>query len=194
MTPQEIDRIECAIRHIESSLDVDPWAEEIAVEAMRKQIADFDKNGKRTAESAQNVSDGDLISRKAAIESIRECAEAAHDNHEWDMEQGYLNAIECVEEEPSAQPERKKSDWIPCGERLPEEETPVLVTRKFLGVKDTGGGWNDHIPEKIYVEIAEYVNGDWVSDSDEYKIARNRHTDPIAWRPLPEPWGGEQND
>ena len=38
MTPQEIDRIECAIRHIESSLDVDPWAAEIAVEAMEKQI------------------------------------------------------------------------------------------------------------------------------------------------------------
>ena len=38
MTPQEIDRIENAIRHIESSLDVDPWASEIAVEAMRKQI------------------------------------------------------------------------------------------------------------------------------------------------------------
>ena len=47
----------------------------------------------------------DLIDRQAAIESIRECAEAAHDNHEWDMEQGYLNAIECIEEEPSAQPE-----------------------------------------------------------------------------------------
>ena len=37
MTP-EIDRIERAIRHIESSLDVDPWAMEIAVEAMQKQI------------------------------------------------------------------------------------------------------------------------------------------------------------
>jgi endogenous inhibitor of DNA gyrase (YacG/DUF329 family) len=38
MAPQEIDRIECAIRHIKSSLDVDPWAMEIAVGAMRKQI------------------------------------------------------------------------------------------------------------------------------------------------------------
>jgi len=28
MTPQEIDRIENVIRHIESSLDVDPWASE----------------------------------------------------------------------------------------------------------------------------------------------------------------------
>ena len=38
MTKQEIDRIDCAIHHIESSLDVDPWAVEIAVEAMQKQI------------------------------------------------------------------------------------------------------------------------------------------------------------
>ena len=54
----------------------------------------------------------DLIDRQAVIESIRECAETAHDNSEWDMEQGYLNAIECVEEEPSAQPERK---CVNCG-------------------------------------------------------------------------------
>ena len=39
MTSQEKDCIECAIRHIQSSLDVDPWAVEIAVEAMRKQLA-----------------------------------------------------------------------------------------------------------------------------------------------------------
>ena len=38
MTAQEIDRIECAIRHIQTAVDVDPWAVEIAVEAMQKQI------------------------------------------------------------------------------------------------------------------------------------------------------------
>ncbi len=38
MTAQEVDRIECAIRHIQTAADVDPWAAEIAVEAMRKQI------------------------------------------------------------------------------------------------------------------------------------------------------------
>ena len=38
MKEQKIDRIECAIRHIESSLDVDPWAREISVNAMEKQI------------------------------------------------------------------------------------------------------------------------------------------------------------
>ena len=38
MTDQEKDRIECAIRHIKTSVDIDSWAMEIAVEAMEKQI------------------------------------------------------------------------------------------------------------------------------------------------------------
>ena len=38
MTAQEKDRIECAIRHIQTAVDVDPWASDIAVRAMRKQI------------------------------------------------------------------------------------------------------------------------------------------------------------
>jgi hypothetical protein len=46
MTPEKsnesqidlINRIECAIRHIQTATDVDPWAVEIAVEAMEKQI------------------------------------------------------------------------------------------------------------------------------------------------------------
>lgn len=38
MTAQEIDRIQCAIRHIRTAVDVDPWAVEIAVDAMEKQM------------------------------------------------------------------------------------------------------------------------------------------------------------
>ena len=54
----------------------------------------------------------DLISRQAAIENIKECAQAAHSNYEWDMEQGYINAIECLEELPSAQPDGIPLEWI----------------------------------------------------------------------------------
>ena len=99
-------------------------------------------------------------------------------------------AIEYASQIPSdcplpAQPEQK---WIPCSERLPEEEIDVLVTRKFLGCKDSGHGWNNHMPPKTYVEVAQYSCGEWEALSDEYKIARNRHTNPIAWMPLPEPY------
>lgn len=38
MTAQEKDRIECAIRNIQTAVDVDPWAVKIAVDAMEKQI------------------------------------------------------------------------------------------------------------------------------------------------------------
>ena len=34
----DTDRIQNAIRHIKTAVDVDPWAVEIAVEAMEKQI------------------------------------------------------------------------------------------------------------------------------------------------------------
>ena len=81
-----------------------------------------------------------------------------------------------------------KQQWISCSERLPEEETDVLVTRKFLGCKDGSHGWNNHIPPTTYVEVAQYFNGEWTALSDEYKVLRSRHTDPIAWMPLPEPY------
>jgi hypothetical protein len=38
MTTQK-DRIEAAIRHIKTSVDIDPWAMELAVEALKAQIA-----------------------------------------------------------------------------------------------------------------------------------------------------------
>jgi len=38
---KEIDRIECAIRHIQTALDVDPWAKDIAIEAMQKMLSDY---------------------------------------------------------------------------------------------------------------------------------------------------------
>ena len=92
--------------------------------------------------------------------------------------------IQMIDDAPSIQPEQR---WIPVSEALPEEETDVLVTRTFLGCKDGSHGWNNHIPPSTYVEVAQYFNGEWTALSDEYKIARNRHTNPIAWMPLPEP-------
>ena len=98
--------------------------------------------------------------------------------------------IQMIDDAPSIQPEQR---WIPVSEALPEEETDVLVTRAFLGCKDGSHGWNNHIPPTTYVEVAQYFNGEWTALSDEYKIARNRHTNPVAWMPLPEPYQeGEQ--
>ena len=96
--------------------------------------------------------------------------------------------LELLKEEP----ERKKGNWIPCSERLPEEDEEVLVSVHFMGLKQTHpNGWNDHIKPNYYVEIASHIDGEWSSDSDEYKVARSRHK-VIAWMPLPKPYGGEE--
>ena len=92
-----------------------------------------------------------------------------------------------LDSQPTIQPE---PHWIPVEQALPEEETNVLVTVHFLGLKQTHrNGWNDHIKESYYVEVASHINGEWSSASDEYKIAPKRHK-VIAWCELPEPFKG----
>ena len=92
-----------------------------------------------------------------------------------------------IDEQPTIQPE---PHWIPVEQELPEEETDVLVTVHFLGLKRTHrNGWNEHIKETFYVEVASHINGEWGSASDEYKIAKDRHK-VVAWMPLLEPYKG----
>ena len=64
MTTQERDRIESAIRHIRTSVDIDPWAMEIAVEAMEKQMEDLKNSPTQMSETS------DLISRQAAYNAL----------------------------------------------------------------------------------------------------------------------------
>lgn len=111
----------------------------------------------------------DLINRQAVIASIRECAEAAHSNHEWDMEQGYLNAIECIEEEPF-----EEFGWIPVTERLPEYGNYLI---SFL---------TDEEPD-----IGTYnpKTGLWSAcDADGFYYVASKGLEVVAWKPLPRPY------
>ena len=55
MTAQDKDRIECAIRHIQTAVDIDPWAVEIAVEAMQKQMP------KELIAEGDGYADGEMV-------------------------------------------------------------------------------------------------------------------------------------
>lgn len=67
----------------------------------------------------------------------------------------------------------KSVQWIPCSERLPEENVPVLGTFKFQG------GNACLTTERII------VNG-------EERWSASCGMTPIAWMPLPEPYKGAE--
>lgn len=86
--------------------------------------------------------------------------------------------------------ERIENNWVPVSDGLPEDEEEVIVTRKFLGLHV---GTCDYLEPRTYVEVAWIEDERWRSESDEYKVAFNRHTDPIAWMPLPKPYVPDTN-
>ena len=97
MKSKEIDRIQNAIRHIKTSVDIDSWAMEIAVEAMKKY--------------SEVPNSSDCISRQAAIDAVFK------DDRNTTIKQR-LEAL------PPAKPEPQ---WIPVSERLPKDGTEVFV-------------------------------------------------------------------
>lgn len=132
-----------------------------------------------------NQLETDCISRQAAIdavESLPNCPNGFSDTYDKACIIGVL------EELPSVQPdiardivtileneqdmrvvlqnERKRGRWIPCSERLPEKDGRYLITGK-MGT----------------VYSLDFEDGRWYGGIK-----------PIAWRELPEPWRGGQDE
>ena len=104
----------------------------------------------------------DLISRQAAIRWVKtECN--PYGKPTLDFESG-KKVIEHLEQMPSAQPEQR---WIPCSERLPDDDRTKVVT---LANGNAEAGY--------------YSNGDWWCIGDTISL---ENPIVIAWMPLPEP-------
>ena len=149
-----------------------------------------------------------LISRQAAIDALEKVAElfpwkVPGNRDTYDRyNEAWNDAIERaeieIEELSSAQPE---PHWIPCSERLPENNDPVNVT------------WVNHNPEVYYADIkdkpftatAHYHNGRWYWYSsvtqdylNEYDVWTpdlvDKDVEITAWMPLPEPYREERTE
>ena len=95
-----------------------------------------------------------------------ECGEVYADIQQMDKILEYNKALcNFIEAIPSAD---RPQGWIPCSERLPKENTEVLMSLE----------WG--------IDIGEYRNGDWHSEWINYYD----DGDVLAWMPLPEPWKG----
>ena len=132
----------------------------------------------------------DLISRQAAIDALEKVAELfpwrvpgnrdTYDryNEAWNDAIGRAE-IE-IEELPSAQPEQR---WIPCSERLPQNEK-----KTYWVCTDTG-----YQCECRWTNVNHFWT-DLITDWHWHIMDIPRYTEVVAWMPLPEPWRGEQDD
>ena len=82
--------------------------------------------------------------------------------------------------------------WIPCGERLPEEDTEVLISYRYK----EGEGNTDH----VNIDITSYgtvcFGGREIHTLKEWRQPFDyfhANYEVIAWMPLPEPYKGDAN-
>lgn len=80
--------------------------------------------------------------------------------------------------------------WIPCDERLPEEDKEVLISYRYK----EGEGDQRHVDIDITTYGQMYFGGQKVGEHKHWRapfeyFASNYEV--IAWMPLPEPYKGE---
>lgn len=112
----------------------------------------------------------DTISRKAAIK----CCTFGRTS---------LGLIDELRRLPSVTPEQR---WIPCNDRLPEDGERVLATHL--------GGLNPdrQVIEHIYKNEEFTLGWDMDMNKDSPTFGQRYMGKVVAWMPLPEPYGGEQ--
>lgn len=141
----------------------------------------------------------DLISRQAALEVLHE----VHINRPLDSDRWVIADIrDKIEQLPVISParqEKKRGEWIPCGLRFPEEDKPVNIT------------YCNHAPASYYANIKDVpfvatgiyhgghwywwscVCGDYLAEYGDFPPDRiDSSIEVIAWMPLPNPYGGEE--
>ena len=85
--------------------------------------------------------------------------------------EGYMDALDKVEEVIKSEPTIEMPRWIPCEKELPNITEKFFLISGYVGV---GVGW-------------------W-NGSEFLSSTLLPHDEVIAWMPLPEPYGGERKD
>lgn len=118
----------------------------------------------------------DPIDRQSAIDAI--------DSLYFDTVEDHDRTKERIKRLPSAQ------QWIPCSERLPEEygEYRITWTTSYAPSKRFIGD-SEYEVTSVWDEERKDFKGEWLLDA---YIQAYPDVKVIAWKPLEEPYKGEQ--
>ena len=127
----------------------------------------------------------DLISRQAAIDALH-----MHLMYRMGTDSNKKRLDDWINSLPSAQPEQR---WIPCSERLPEEDTEVLISYRYK----EGEGDTDHVNIDITSYGTTCFGGREIHTLKEWRQPFDyfhANYEVIAWMPLPEPYKEEKHE
>lgn len=123
-----------------------------------------------------------MMTLEEAINHAREIAEKNRKCHEENtiiLSNRWISSMCCAEEHEQLakwleelKKLRKKSKWIPCNERLPENNTDVIVCF-YSGEVTEMRYWENGIFQGIYEHTTKAI---------------------VAWMPLPEPYKEEEDE
>lgn len=102
------------------------------------------------------------------IKQLRDLADGKITFCEWKKGEILKEAADTIE---SLHKKQSDNVWIPCSERLPEEDTDVLIYTPYDGV-----------------DIAYISDDNWRYTRGGEFIGTVENLNVIAWQPLPEPY------
>ena len=129
----------------------------------------------------------DLISRQLVMKTL--CERRCGDKPKG-CPSGFCTASLAVDCIPSAKPAQQ---WIPCSERLPEEDVEVLITYRYK----EGEGDTSHADIDITTYGQMYFGGNKVGNHKHWRQPFEyfeSNYEVVAWMSLPEPYKEERSE
>ena len=98
------------------------------------------------------------------------------------IKRGLQEAVQTVNKEPTV------NQWIPCSERLPDED--YWTGANFQYSADVLMTVYNAEDEETIIDYGHTVDGSWYSDTTDCLVPSGWEV--LAWMPLPEPYKGEE--
>ena len=131
-----------------------------AIDALWKALYEYEDKTEKQFQASEDLDVGDWIGHRIFVQNMNDIDR-----------QTILNL-------PSAQPEQQ---WIPCSEKLPEDDTLMLVN------------YVDHRPDAMDIWVGWHeMENVWYIDGEAH--SKEFGNEVLAWMPIPEPYAERRTD